>query len=248
MAQRTYSNERIAVEWDSTLCIHTARCLNAAPSVFDVQRRPWVEIDAADADVVAAAVETCPTSALRYRRLDGAPAEVPVRPAVAVPIPNGPLLVMGDLCVKGPDGDAIAEGPRFTLCRCGRTRNQPFCDNSHLMSAFRSSEFASDPDASHDPARGPEDEQVTITATRNGSLHFEGHVQVLSQEGDELADGDDLWLCRCGRSGSKPFCDKSHRGEFESRLVQVEGDRRQAESPAAFEPNPNVEPPPEAAG
>jgi CDGSH-type Zn-finger protein/uncharacterized Fe-S cluster protein YjdI len=245
VAERTYSNERIAVHWDSTLCIHTARCLNAAPSVFDVQRRPWVEIDAADADVVAMAVETCPTGALRYERLDEAPQETPVEPAVAVPIPDGPLLVMGDVVVKGPDGDTIAEGPRFTLCRCGRTKNQPFCDNSHLMAGFRSSEFTPKPNAGRDSdgADGP----VSVTATRDGSLHFEGRLQVLSPDGDELADADDLWLCRCGRSGSKPFCDASHKGQFESRLVQVEGERRQAETPAAFEPNPHVEPPPEVA-
>jgi len=246
MAERTYSNARIAVSWDSTLCIHTARCLNAAPSVFDVQRRPWVEIDAADADVVAMAVETCPTSALRYERFDGASQEVPVRPAVAVPIENGPLLVMGDVRIVGPDGDPITEGRRFTLCRCGRTKNQPFCDNSHLMAGFRSSEFAPKPGASYDAEA--DDGSVTITATRDGSLHFEGRVQVLTQDGDTLAEADDLWLCRCGRSGSKPFCDSSHKGEFESRLVQVEGHRRQAETPAEFEPNPNVEPPAEAAG
>ena len=244
-AQRTYSTERIAVHWDSTLCIHTARCLNALPSVFDVQRRPWVDIEAADADAVAQAVETCPTGALRYERLDGAPQEEPVRPAVAIPIDNGPLLVMGDLRVLNPEGETITEAHRLTFCRCGRTKNQPFCDNSHLMAGFRSSEYESRLDAGEEPA-GEAEGKTTVTATRDGSLHFEGRLEVMSPSGEKLADADDLWLCRCGRSGSKPFCDGSHKGEFESRLVQVEGERRRAETPAAFEPNRHVAPPPEA--
>ena len=248
MAQRSYVTDRIEVYWDSTRCIHTARCLRANPDVFDVQRRPWVDVEAADADEVARAVETCPTGALRYRRLDGGPQEEPERPTVAIPIPDGPLLVMGDLHVKGPDGDTIAEETRLTLCRCGRTKNQPFCDNTHIATGFVSREFASRLRAGEQPEPGDEEGQTTITATRDGSLHFEGRLQVVSPSGDLLADGDDLWLCRCGQSRSKPFCDASHKGRFESRLVQVEGERRQAETPAAFEQNLHVEPPPEALG
>src|SRR4051812_25237836 len=120
MAERSYSTDQIRVHWDSSRCIHTARCLNALPSVFDARRRPWGDVDAASADAVAAAVETWPTGALRYERLDGAPQEQRVRPAVAIPIDNGPLLVMGDLVVKDADGATIAEETRLTLCRCGR--------------------------------------------------------------------------------------------------------------------------------
>ena len=245
-AHRTYANERIAVHWDSTRCIHTARCLNALPPVFDVQRRPWVDIDAAEADAVADAVLTCPTGALRFERLDGGPQDDPQRPTVAIPIPDGPLLVMGDLRVQNPEGEAIADGERrITLCRCGRTRNQPFCDNSHLMAGFRSREFTPKPNAGKRPDPADDEGTTTITATRDGSLHFEGRVVVMTQEGEVLADADDLWLCRCGRSGSKPFCDSSHKGQFETRLVTVEPERRQAETPAAFEPNRHVAPPPE---
>jgi CDGSH-type Zn-finger protein/uncharacterized Fe-S cluster protein YjdI len=244
-AHRTYSTDRIVVHWDSTRCIHTARCLNALPRVFDVQRRPWVDVEAADADAVADAVRTCPTGALRFERLDGGPQDDPERPAVAIPIPNGPLLVMGDIRVQNPEGEPIADDPRVTLCRCGRTRNQPFCDNSHLMTGFRSGDFAAKPGAGRPAEPGAEDRTTTITATRDGSLHFEGRVVVMSPDGETLADGDDIWLCRCGRSGSKPFCDGSHKGRFETRLVQVDGERRKAETPAAFEPNRHVAPPPE---
>jgi CDGSH-type Zn-finger protein len=210
-----------------------------------VQRRPWVDISSADADSIAAAVQTCPTGALRFERRDGGPQDEPERPAVAVPIPDGPLLVMGDLRVIDHEGEVAAEEYRLTLCRCGRTKNQPFCDNSHLMSSFRSREFTAKPDAGREPAPEAAEGKVTVTATRDGSLHFEGRLVVMSPDGEQLADADDLWLCRCGQSRSKPFCDASHKGQFESRLVQVEGERRQADTPAAFEPNRHVAPPPE---
>ena len=243
-ARRTYETDAIAVHWDSTRCIHTARCIAALPQVFDPARRPWIDVQASGADAVAEAVRRCPTGALRYTRLDGAPQEEPQRPAVAVPVPDGPLLVMGDLRVQGPEGEVITEETRLTLCRCGRSRNQPFCDNSHLAAGFRSSEFTPKRRAGEPP--DPDADGTTITATRDGSLHFEGRVVVMTQEGEPLADADDLWLCRCGNSGSKPFCDGSHRGRFTSRLSEVDGQRRRAETPEAFEPNRQVHCPDEA--
>ena len=242
-AQRTYETDRIAVHWDSTRCIHTARCVQSLPQVFDVNRRPWIDVTAAEADELAEAIRRCPTGALRYTRRDGAPQEEPQRPAVAIPIPDGPLLVLGDLRVQGPEGETITEETRLTLCRCGNSRNQPFCDNSHVQGGFRSAEFTPKPRAGEPPSG--EDGQTTITATRDGSLHFEGRVVVMTSAGEELADADDLWLCRCGQSGSKPFCDGSHRGQFSSRLSEVDGERRQAETPAAFERNLHVRPPTE---
>ncbi len=80
--QRTCETEPIAVHWESSRCIHTARCLQALPQVFDVRRRPWVDVGAANAEDLAAAVRTCPTGALRYTRTDGAPQEEPQRPTV----------------------------------------------------------------------------------------------------------------------------------------------------------------------
>ncbi len=243
-AQRTYETDAIAVHWESSRCIHTARCLQALPQVFDVRRRPWVDVGAANAEDLAAAVRTCPTGALRYTRTDGAPQEEPQRPTIAVPIPDGPLLVMGDLRVQDPEGETITEETRLTLCRCGNSRNQPFCDNSHIAGGFESSEFVPKLKAPPPPeaeAAGP----TTITATRDGSLHFEGHTVVMSPDGGTLAESGDLWLCRCGKSAGKPFCDGTHKGRFTSRLTEVDGERRRAETPAAFEPNPDVQPPEE---
>ncbi len=75
----------------------------------------------------------------------------------------------------------------------------------------------------------------------------EPHIAQRGPYAVELAPGD-YWWCACGRSRRQPFCDGSHKGEFESRLVQVEGERRRAETPAAFERNRHVAPPPELSG
>lgn len=243
-AQRTYATDRIAVYWDSTRCIHTARCLMALPRVFDVRRRPWVDVGAADADAIAHAVALCPTGALRYDRLDGQPGEQPRRPTLVVPVDDGPLVVFGDLHVTTPDGETIAREYRLTLCRCGKSRNQPFCDNSHLAVGFRSANYARRPivargdGAPDDGAPAP----TTIIPKHDGPLELEGHVVVSTQTGELLAESDALVFCRCGRSASKPFCDSSHEGRFESRAPELRAERRRAETPAAFEPNPHVRP------
>ncbi len=136
MTKRTYESESIRVYWDSSRCIHTGICLNALPAVFDVRARPWVDVGAADADVIASAVEQCPTAALRYERLDGGPQEQPGEGTTLVAWPNGPLAVRGAVEVLDPDGQRLDAGPRAALCRCGNSDNQPFCDLSHRTVGF----------------------------------------------------------------------------------------------------------------
>ena len=55
--------------------------------------------------------------------------------------------------------------------------------------------------------------EVTIKARANGPYKVEGPVRVVDAEGREFAIpvGETIALCRCGRSRTKPFCDKSHR-------------------------------------
>jgi uncharacterized Fe-S cluster protein YjdI len=74
---RAYTGETIEVHWEPRLCIHMKECVRTLPQVFKAGERPWIILDGADADAVAATVEKCPTGALHYRRLDGTPHEQP---------------------------------------------------------------------------------------------------------------------------------------------------------------------------
>ena len=108
MAKRTYETDQIRVLWDSSRCIHTGICLRTLPEVFDTGNRPWVTVDGADADAIAAAIEKCPSGALGYERVDGAPGEQPEDPPTIVARRNGPLFVRGTVEVQNIDREVVA--------------------------------------------------------------------------------------------------------------------------------------------
>lgn len=137
MAKRTYDDGTIRIFWDSSLCIHTGLCIRNGDGVFEPQRRPWVDTTLAGTATIVDAIEKCPTGALRYERLDGATGETPDVPTTVVPWPNGPLMVRGELEVNDRHGETFLAGPRVALCRCGASKNQPFCDLTHRDIRFR---------------------------------------------------------------------------------------------------------------
>jgi uncharacterized Fe-S cluster protein YjdI len=135
---KQYESSDIVVNWEPKLCIHVSNCVRALPHVFDANARPWVNVDAASADELAAAIESCPTGALSYVRTDGAPQETPESPTKVEPRPNGPLFVRGDIEVIDSAGNVVRRATRVALCRCGQSSNKPYCDLSHRAAGFRS--------------------------------------------------------------------------------------------------------------
>jgi uncharacterized Fe-S cluster protein YjdI len=133
---RRYEGEAIEVHWEPRLCIHIRNCVRQLPNVFQPEARPWIVVDAADADAIAAAIERCPTGALHYRRLDdGAQEQTPSETTIE-PRPNGPLFVRGQVRIVGDDGRVIREDTRVALCRCGGSSNKPLCDGTHRRNGF----------------------------------------------------------------------------------------------------------------
>ena len=130
---REYTGRGIRVEWYAGRCIHVGECIRTMPRVFDSRRRPWVDLTfpEAEANAVAEAVLRCPTGALHFERFDGGQQETPSPVMRATPIPKGPLYLQGDIDVFDEAGQLIRHDTRVAICRCGKSRHMPFCDNSH---------------------------------------------------------------------------------------------------------------------
>lgn len=63
--------------------------------------------------------------------------------------------------------------------------------------------------------------EVKIKVNDNGSYEIDGDVELLDGEGKPIDTKDNKYLCRCGLSKIKPFCDGAHKGRFES-IVRAE--------------------------
>ena len=59
----------------------------------------------------------------------------------------------------------------------------------------------------------PSNESVTITVGADGPLEVSGPVEILASDGTVLRTTDKAYLCRCGHSAKKPFCDGAHKRE-----------------------------------
>jgi CDGSH-type Zn-finger protein len=50
--------------------------------------------------------------------------------------PGGPVHVKGNFQIKGSDGEILKVVEEAYLCRCGGSKNKPFCDDTHKKNGF----------------------------------------------------------------------------------------------------------------
>ncbi len=204
-----YRSEAITVTWSKARCIHVAECLQRLGVVFDTRRAPWVLPEAASADEIAETITHCPSGALHFQRHDGGASEAPAAVNTVTPRAAGPLYVRGQVVVVTDDGEEVVHDVRLTLCRCGASKNKPFCDNSHLAIGFRPGPTLGENKLTTEVGRAPTD-QLTITTVSDGPLMLRGPVEIQSSDGRTVYRGNKARLCRCGGSSNKPFCDDTH--------------------------------------
>jgi CDGSH-type Zn-finger protein len=63
---------------------------------------------------------------------------------------------------------------------------------------------------------------VIITPKNDGPYYVRGAFKIVTEGGREIAsEGNEAWLCRCGQSANKPFCDGTHKkAGFKNNLDQ----------------------------
>jgi len=199
----TVRGEKLELQFEARRCIHSRFCVTWAPQVFLANvKGPWIHPDAMPVERLAEVAHACPSGAIRYRRLDGAPGE-PVPPVNLAGVrEGGPYAFRAELRIDG-----VPAGFRATLCRCGASKNKPYCDGSHHEVGF--SATGEPPVGKTDmlPAR---DGVLAIDPQPDGPLRVRGNLEIVSGTGRAVARVTSAFLCRCGGSATKPFCDGTH--------------------------------------
>ncbi len=122
---------------DRTRCAHFGQCTSRCPEAFGVTEDHFVNPLAASTATLASVAQGCPSGALAFAPAGEAePVEEHREPTIR-PIVDGPYRAHGGIQVIGGDGRPYEVRERQTLCRCGQSRNKPFCDGSHWYANFR---------------------------------------------------------------------------------------------------------------
>lgn len=201
-----YPGQDVTVSWHKKLCIHIGECGRAEGDLFIGGRKPWCQPDAVSKENTIDVCERCPTGALTYEAKDGT--EEATSPVNRVTVSNmGPLYLRGDLDIDGATEEMKGVKHRAALCRCGESKNKPFCDGAHEAAGFK------DYGAVGQVGDGNTDEGGTLEVKRvpNGPLLVSGNFAIVASSGRVAWRGTKAALCRCGASKNRPFCDGSHK-------------------------------------
>jgi uncharacterized Fe-S cluster protein YjdI len=124
------------VKDDRSLCSHAGFCVNEISNVWQMTQ------DSAAADVraqIMRMINQCPSGALAYALEAGGDTVENDLPKEIALTPDGPLWVSGSIPVNRSDGQPCETRNRVTLCRCGASKNKPFCDGAHEEAGFTES-------------------------------------------------------------------------------------------------------------
>lgn len=199
----TAKGDKLDLLFETKRCIHARFCVTGAPNVFlaNVQG-PWLHPEAMEVERIVEVAHACPSGAIRYHRNDGVHDETAPPVNLAGIRESGPYAFRGQLQM---DGEPI--GFRATLCRCGASKNKPFCDSSHHEVGFNAT---GEPASGKTDALPVRDGVLAIDPQLNGPLSVRGNLEITSGTGRVVARVTSAKLCRCGGSATKPFCDGTH--------------------------------------
>jgi CDGSH-type Zn-finger protein len=131
-----YTGKGITIHDNRAICAHAGHCTDRLAAVFRLKTEPWIDPEGAGVEAIKEAVRKCPSGALSYS-IDGIEHRDQKRePAVTVS-KDGPYHVTGGVDLEGEARNEGASEEHYTLCRCGGSKNKPFCDGTHWYIEFK---------------------------------------------------------------------------------------------------------------
>ena len=125
-----YVGNRMTIHDNRGICSHASFCADNLESVFNAEREPWINPDAEQVQAIIDVIQTCPSGALSYS-IDGVEYRDQGRDPNITVSKDGPYFVVGDIELKNATWGKEAPKAQYALCRCGQSKNIPFCDGTH---------------------------------------------------------------------------------------------------------------------
>ena len=140
-SREPYDKQKTTIDGE-TLVLEDARELCASARFCDAKLSVWDAMkDSSKPEIreqILKEVQCCPSGRLVLREKETGKALEPTLPVSIGLVQDpeekcsGPLWVRGGVQIEAEDGKLYEVRNRVTLCRCGASKNKPFCDGSHV--------------------------------------------------------------------------------------------------------------------
>lgn len=121
----------VTVHYTPVLCTHAAQCQIKAKSVFNPKKAPWIQPENGNLVDILSVIAACPSGALRVS-VGAVPGQHMTTGDVEIKVAkNGPYYV-NNITLDAEFNGADASKTKYALCRCGLSKNKPFCDGTHF--------------------------------------------------------------------------------------------------------------------
>ena len=131
-----YAGKAIVIHDNRALCAHVGKCTDGLPAVWRMGQEPWIDPDGAAVKAIVDIIGQCPSGALSYTLIDD-PAGADGAEICSIEVSkDGPYYVHGPVELADAPWGEGASKTRYALCRCGASKNKPFCDGSHWNIEF----------------------------------------------------------------------------------------------------------------
>lgn len=131
-----YRGSQLTIHDNRAACAHVGYCTDELANCFRHKENPWIHPDAEELNKVIAIIKKCPSGALSYSIDQIKHNTYSDQPGVTI-IQDGPLAVSGGVELLDQSFSQGVSTEHYTLCRCGASRNKPFCDGSHWEVKFK---------------------------------------------------------------------------------------------------------------
>jgi CDGSH-type Zn-finger protein len=130
-----YRGKRITIHDNRAVCAHAGYCTDSLSAAFNSGAEPWIDPDGADVEKLIETIRECPSGALSYS-IDGIEHRDQDREPMISVSKDGPYVVVGGPELQDEEHSRPESAEHYTLCRCGGSRNKPFCDGTHWHIKF----------------------------------------------------------------------------------------------------------------
>jgi CDGSH-type Zn-finger protein len=130
-----YAGPEVTIHDNRFLCAHAGACSDGLAAVFRYGKEPWIDPAGDSAERIMETIRRCPSGALGFTRQGRLHTDFE-RPAQVTVSHNGPYHVTGGIALEVEQRPQGASLEHYALCRCGASKNKPFCDGSHGEAHF----------------------------------------------------------------------------------------------------------------